>query len=135
MPGVWRGNLPGIRGSGVEMQTSGATCPAQLREGIIHFVSREAMDIQGLGEAIIIQLIEAGLIHDVADLYRLKYEELVKLERFGAKSANNLIEALEESKHNELSRLLFGLGIRHVGAGVARELAQTDSSLDGTDAS
>lgn len=108
----------------------GAACPAQLREGIIHFVSREAMDIQGLGEAIIIQLIAAGLIHDVADLYKLEYEDLVKLERFGAKSATNLIEAIAESKSNNLSRLLFGLGIRHVGAGVARELASRYGDLD-----
>jgi DNA ligase (NAD+) len=107
----------------------GATCPAQLREGIIHFVSREAMDIQGLGEAIIIQLIEAGLIHDVADLYKLGYDGLVKLERFGAKSANNLLKAIVESKSNNLSRLLFGLGIRHVGAGAARELATYFGSL------
>ena len=72
----------------------GGTCPAQLREGIIHFVSREAMDIQGLGEAIVAQLIAAGVIHDVADLFRLQYEDLVSLERFGAKSAQNLIAAI-----------------------------------------
>jgi DNA ligase (NAD+) len=107
----------------------GATCPAQLREGIIHFVSRDAMDIQGLGEAIIFQLIEAGLIHDVADLYKLDYDGLVKLERFGAKSVNNLLKAIGESKTNNLSRLLFGLGIRHVGAGAARELAAFFGSL------
>lgn len=108
----------------------GASCPAQLREGIIHFVSREAMDIEGLGEAIVIQLIGAGLIHDVADLYQLKYEDLVILERFGAKSAANLIDAIQTSKNNDVSRLLFGLGIRHVGAGVARELAGNFKSVD-----
>ena len=108
----------------------GATCPAQLREGIIHFVSRDAMDIQGLGDAIVIQFIEAGLIHDVADLYQLKYEDLVKLERFGAKSASNLLTAIAQSKENELSRLLFGLGIRHVGAGAARELAGKYETLE-----
>ena len=108
----------------------GATCPAQLREGIIHFVSRDAMDIQGLGEAIVIQFIEAGLLHDVADLYQLKYEDLVKLERFGAKSASNLLTAIAQSKENELSRLLFGLGIRHVGAGAARELAGKYETLE-----
>ncbi|MGE5605730.1 MAG: NAD-dependent DNA ligase LigA [Bacteroidota bacterium] len=108
----------------------GATCPAQLREGIIHFVSREAMNIEGLGESIVLQLIESGLIHDVADLYRLQYEDLVKLERFGAKSATNLIKSIEQSKGNNLSRLLFGLGIRHVGAGAARELAARFGALD-----
>ncbi len=101
----------------------GATCPAQLRRGIIHFVSREAMDIQGLGEAIVIQLIDAGLVKNVADLYRMRLEDLIKLERFGAKSAQNLLESLEASKENNLSQLLFALGIRHVGEGAARELA------------
>ena len=108
----------------------GATCPAQLREGIIHFVSRDAMNIEGMGEAIVVQLIDSGLIHDVADLYRLQYEDLVKLERFGAKSATNLLNSIEQSKGNNLSRLLFGLGIRHVGAGAARELAGRFGSIE-----
>lgn len=108
----------------------GATCPAQLRRGIIHFVSREAMDIEGLGEAIVIQLIDAGLIKDVADIYQLRYQDLLGQERFGAKSATNLLRAIEESKKKDLSRLLFGLGIRHVGAGAARELASRYGSLD-----
>jgi DNA ligase (NAD+) len=107
-----------------------ASCPAQLREGIIHFVSRDAMNIDGLGEAIVIQLIAAGLVHDVADLFRLKTEDLVGLERFGAKSAANLVQAVAESKANNLSRLLFALGIRHVGAGAARELAERYRSID-----
>lgn len=108
----------------------GATCPAQLRRGIIHFVSRDAMNIEGLGEAIVVQLIDAGLIHDVADLFRLQFDDLVKLERFGAKSVTNLLNAIEQSKANNMSRLLFGLGIRHVGAGAARELAEKFGSLD-----
>jgi DNA ligase (NAD+) len=108
----------------------GASCPAQLREGIIHFVSREAMDIDGLGEAIVIQLIDAGLVRDVADLFRLKIEDLVGLERFGAKSATNLVEAVVKAKTNNLSRLLFGLGIRQVGAGAARELAARYGTLE-----
>jgi DNA ligase (NAD+) len=107
-----------------------ASCPAQLREGVIHYVSRDAMDIDGLGEAIVIQLIAAGLVHDVADLYRLKVEDLVGLERFGAKSAANLVQAVADSRANNLSRLLFGLGIRHVGAGAARELAERYRSID-----
>ncbi len=108
----------------------GGTCPAQLREGIIHYVSRDAMNIEGLGESIVVQLIESGLIRDVADLYRLQYQDLIKLERFGAKSATNLLKAIEQSKGNNLSRLLFGLGIRHVGAGAARELAAKCGSFD-----
>jgi DNA ligase (NAD+) len=108
----------------------GASCPAQLREGIIHFVSREAMDIDGLGEAIVIQLIASGLVHDVADLFRLKEDDLIGLERFGAKSAANLAQAVAKAKTNNLSRLLFGLGIRQVGAGAARELATRYGSLE-----
>jgi DNA ligase (NAD+) len=108
----------------------GASCPAQLREGIIHFVSREAMDIDGLGEAIVIQLIDAGLVRDVADLFRLTVDDLVGLERFGAKSAANLVQAVAKAKTNNLSRLLFGLGIRQVGAGAARELAARYGSLE-----
>jgi DNA ligase (NAD+) len=108
----------------------GASCPAQLREGIIHFVSREAMDIDGLGEAIVIQLIDAGLVHDVGDLFRLKEADLAGLERFGAKSAANLVRAVAKAKTNNLSRLLFGLGIRQVGAGAARELAARYGSLE-----
>lgn len=108
----------------------GATCSAQLREGIIHFVSRDAMNIEGLGEAIVVQLIESGLIHDVADLYRLEFEDLIKLERFGAKSVTNLLKAIEHSKTNSLGRLLFALGIRHVGAGAARELAEKFGAIE-----
>ncbi|HEY8462849.1 MAG TPA: NAD-dependent DNA ligase LigA [Bacillota bacterium] len=108
----------------------GGACPAQLREGIIHFVSREAMNIDGLGESIVVQLINAGLVHDVADLYRLQAKDLVGLERFGEKSATNLVKAIAASKANNLSRLLFALGIRHVGAGAARELAAAFGSLD-----
>lgn len=107
----------------------GATCPAQLRRGIIHFVSRDAMNIEGLGEAIVIQLIESGLIRDVADLYQLRFEDLVGLERFGTKSATNLLTAIGDSKTNNLGRLLFALGIRHVGVGAARELAERFGSI------
>jgi DNA ligase (NAD+) len=108
----------------------GATCPAQLREGIIHFVSRDAMNIDGLGESIVVQLIASGLIHDVADLFQLDFDRLVGLERFAAKSAQNLLEAIDTAKASPLSRLLFGLGIRHVGAGAARELARSFGSLE-----
>jgi len=108
----------------------GATCPAQLREGIIHFVSRDAMNIEGLGEAVVTQLIDAGLVHDVSDLYALQFEDLIKLERFGEKSASNLLAAIDKSRSNNLSRLLFGLGIRHVGAGAARELAERYRDMD-----
>lgn len=108
----------------------GAACPAQLREGIIHFVSRDAMNIEGLGEAVVAQLLSVGLVRDVSDLYLLRSDDLLHLERFGQKSADNLVKAINDSKQNPLSRLLFALGIRHVGAGAARELARYYRALD-----
>ncbi|KOP71292.1 aromatic ring-opening dioxygenase LigA [Bacillus sp. FJAT-21945] len=105
-------------------------CPAQIREGLIHFVSRNAMNIDGLGEKVISQLFSKNLIQDVADLYKLTFEQLIGLERMGEKSANNLLEAIEASKVNSLEKLLFGLGIRHVGAKVAKTLAQQFVQMD-----
>ena len=99
-------------------------CSAQIREGMIHFVSRNAMNIDGLGERVITQLFEHGLIKDVADIYKLEREELLKLERMGEKSVDNLLHAIDASKGNSLEKLLFGLGIRFVGAKAAKTLAQ-----------
>lgn len=98
-------------------------CPAQIREGLIHFVSRQAMNIDGLGEKVITQLFEHGLIHNVADLYKLNKDELLQLERMGEKSVNNLLASIETSKKSSLERLLFGLGIRFVGSKAAKTLA------------
>ncbi|WP_243299509.1 NAD-dependent DNA ligase LigA [Bacillus litorisediminis] len=105
-------------------------CPAQIREGLIHFVSRDAMNIDGLGEKVITQLFKENLIEDVADIYRLQFEQLVNLERMGEKSAQNLLDAIEKSKENSLEKLLFGLGIRHVGAKAAKILAQEFGTMD-----
>ncbi|MGX2958136.1 NAD-dependent DNA ligase LigA [Peribacillus sp. JNUCC 23] len=105
-------------------------CPAQIREGLIHFVSRNAMNIDGLGEKVISQLFSEGLILDVADLYKLTHDQLLGLERMGEKSVNNLITAIEASKSNSLEKLLFGLGIRHVGAKAAKTLAQEFITID-----
>lgn len=113
------------------------TCPARIFWGVVHFASRAAMDIRGLGERTIEQLLEKGLIRDVADLYRLRKEDLLGLEGFGEVSARNLVEAIAASRTQPLSRLLFALGIRHVGAHaaqvVAREFMTMDRLLD-TDA-
>lgn len=106
-------------------------CPAQIREGLIHFVSRTAMNIEGLGEKVISQLFKEQLIQDVADIYKLTYEQLIGLERMGEKSVNNLLQAIEASKSNSLEKLLFGLGIRHVGAKAAKTLAQQFETMDG----
>nr|WP_285517819.1 NAD-dependent DNA ligase LigA [Thermolongibacillus altinsuensis] len=105
-------------------------CPAQIREGLIHFVSRNAMNIEGLGEKVIAQLFEEKLVRNVADLYTLTKEQLVLLERMGEKSATNLLNAIEASKQNSLERLLFGLGIRHVGAKAAKTLAQHFETME-----
>lgn len=105
-------------------------CPAQIREGLIHFVSRNAMNIDGLGEKVITQLYQENLVADVADIYKLTKDQLIQLERMGEKSVQNLLTAIEASKENSLERLLFGLGIRHVGAKAAKILAQTYEHID-----
>jgi DNA ligase (NAD+) len=105
-------------------------CPGRQLEGLVHFASRGAMDIRGLQYKRIAQLIDAGLVRDMADLYSLTVEQLVSLERFAEKSAEQLVAAIEESKRRPLSRLLNGLGIRHVGEGAAQLLARHFGSLD-----
>jgi DNA ligase (NAD+) len=105
-------------------------CPAQIREGLIHFVSRNAMNIDGLGEKVVSQLFAEKLIEDVADLYKLTREQVLGLERMGEKSASNLLNGIESSKKNSLEKLLFGLGIRHVGAKAAKTLAQQFETMD-----
>ncbi|HHY46110.1 MAG TPA: NAD-dependent DNA ligase LigA [Firmicutes bacterium] len=108
----------------------GLKCPAQLREGILHFASRDAMDIEGMGPALVGQLLERGLVHDFSDIYKLTAEQIAGLERMGKKSAQNLIEAIDESRGRGLARLLYALGIRHVGENVARVLAEHFGSMD-----
>jgi len=110
--------------------SGGLSCPAQARESIIHFASRDAMDIEGLGPAIIDQLLKNNLIKDPADLYFLKKDDLLKLERMGEKSSENLLQAIEESKHRDLMHLITALGIRYVGPKVARTLADYYGSLE-----
>lgn len=114
----------------VALRCINPSCPAQIREGLIHFVSRNAMNIDGLGEKVITQFFKEELIKDVADLYELTKEQLIELERMGEKSADNLLKAIEASKENSLERLLFGLGIRHVGAKAAKTLAQQFDTMD-----
>ena len=106
------------------------TCPAQLRRRLEHFASRNAMDIEGLGPAVVEQLVEQGLVKDLSDLYELNVESLGALERMGEKSAQNLLDGLDRSTKQPFDRVLFALGIRHVGATVARTLAQEFGSLD-----
>ncbi|MGH2332106.1 NAD-dependent DNA ligase LigA [Thermoanaerobacter mathranii] len=118
-----------LPGEAVRRCTS-VNCPAQLLRGIIHFASKDAMDIEGLGPAIINQLLSNGLIHNIADLYYLKYEDLIQLERMGDKSVKNLLNAIEESKTRDLDRLLFGLGINLIGSKAAQVIAEHFKTMD-----
>lgn len=106
------------------------SCPAQIRRGIIHFVSRDAMDIDGMGESIITMLLENEIIKDISDLYYMNPEDIIKLDRMGEKSVSNLMNSIEKSKNNELWRLINGLGIKFVGVKGAKLLEQRYSNLD-----
>ena len=105
-------------------------CPAQLMRHLIHFVARDAMDIDGLGPAVLEQLVEENLVKSPADLYRLKVEDIIDLERMAEKSANNLISAIEKSKENELYRLIFALGIRNIGLKAAKLICENFLTID-----
>ena len=105
-------------------------CPAQIERGLIHFASRTAMDIEGMGEAIVEQLVGRRLVKDFAGIYSLKKEDLLKLELFKDKKAQNLLEAIEKSKKQPLSRFIYGLGVRHVGEKAAYVLAHKFMTLD-----
>ena len=119
-----------IEGEAVFRCSGGLFCPAQRKQSIMHFVSRRAMDIEGLGEKLADQLVEKDLVHSVADLYILTREQLVALERMGGKSADNLLAELERSKTPDLDRLLYALGIREVGEVTARSLARHFGTLE-----
>jgi DNA ligase (NAD+) len=107
------------------------SCPGRVLEGLVHYASRDAMDIRGLGYERVRQLLDAGLIHDVADLYGLTTAQLIELERFATQSAEQLVAAIDASRHQPLSNLLFGLGIRHVGKTVAQLLARRFGTMAG----
>jgi DNA ligase (NAD+) len=119
-----------VEGEAVFRCTGGLFCGAQRIRSILHFASRRAMDIEGLGEKLVVQLVEGGLVNSIADLYRLDKEQLTALERMGEKSAENLLSELERSKTPELDRLLFALGIREVGEVTATSLARNFGTLE-----
>ena len=110
--------------------TGGLYCPAQRKQALLHFAARRAMDIEGLGDKLVEQLVDAGRVHSPADLYGLTIETLTGLERMGDKSAQNLVEAIARSRQATLARFIFALGIRNVGEATARELARHFGSLD-----
>jgi len=115
---------------GVYHRCHNISCPAQLKARIRHFASRDAMDVEGLGPAIIEQLVDQGLVTGVSDLYKLASEDLSKLERMGEISARNLVQSIQNSRERDLYRLVYGLGILHVGVSAARALAARFESLD-----
>lgn len=112
------------------IRCTNAECPAQLLRHLIHFTSRDAMDIEGLGPAVLEQLLEAGLISDIIDLYTLDAESVSKLDRIGEKSTANMLSAIESSKKNDLSKLIFAFGIRHIGAKAAKLISERFLNID-----
>ncbi len=112
------------------IRCTNAECPAQLLRHLIHFTSRDAMDIEGLGPAVLEQLLDADLINNIVDIYALDYDKVAQLERTGEKSVNNLKNAIEASKENDLSRLIFAFGIRHIGAKAAKLLSERFGDMD-----
>ena len=119
-----------LEGEAATRCTAGLYCPAQRKQAILHFASRRAMDIEGLGEKLVNQLVENGLVKTTADLYGLTLERLAELERMAEKSAANVAEAIERSKHPALARFIYSLGIRNVGETTARDLARHFGDLD-----
>lgn len=112
------------------VRCTGIECPARLFRSIVHFASREAMDIEGLGPANIELLLKTGLINNIADIYDLKVSDVEKLDRMGKKSAENLINSIQKSKENSLDKLIFGLGIRHIGKKAGKLIAEQFSDID-----
>ena len=117
-------------GEAVARCTGGLVCPAQRKQSLRHFASRRAMDIEGLGEKVVDQLVDAGLVHSPADLYGLSVSQLAGLDRFADKSAENLVEAIRQSRQTKLDRLIYALGIRNVGEQTAKDLARYFGTLD-----
>jgi DNA ligase (NAD+) len=110
--------------------TGGLFCPAQRKQALLHFASRRAVDIEGLGEKLVDQLVDAGIVRTPADVFRLGTADLAALERMAEKSAANVVAAIEKSKDTTLARFIYGLGIRHVGEATAKDLARHFGGLD-----
>lgn len=124
-------NSPVFREDGeAVLRCTNAECPAQLLRHLIHFTSRDAMDIEGLGPAMLEQLVNADLLHNIVDIYSLDYEKVAELERTGEKTVQNLKNAIEKSKENDLSKLLFAFGIRHIGSKAGKLLSEHFGDID-----
>ena len=120
-----------VTGEAVQRCTGGLICSAQLKEAIKHFASRKALDIDGLGDKLVEQLVDVGLVQSVTDLYQLQQEKVAALDRMGDKSASNLLQAIEQSKQTTFARFISALGIRDVGETTAKNLARYFSTLHG----
>ena len=114
----------------VVIRCTNSECPAQLLRNLIHFTSRDAMDIEGLGPAVLEQLVDADLVHNIVDLYTLQFDKVMQLERIGEKSTQNMFDAIEKSKGNDLAKLITALGIRHIGTKAAKLLSETFHDID-----
>ncbi|MFA4854500.1 MAG: NAD-dependent DNA ligase LigA [Candidatus Omnitrophota bacterium] len=125
-----KGKIVKVKEGEVAYRCINSDCPAQLERALLHFASRDALDIEGLGEAVISQLVKLKLLKSLADIYKLKFDDLLKLELFKEKKATNLLSAIEKSKSQGLARLIFALGIRHAGQKAAYTLAQEFGSMD-----
>ena len=112
------------------IRCTNSDCPAQLLRNLIHFTSRDAMDIEGLGPAVLEQLVDADLVHNIVDLYTLDFDSVMNLERIGEKSTQNMFAAIEKSKNNDLAKLITALGIRHIGAKAAKLLSEQFGDID-----
>lgn len=124
-------NAPVFREEGeAVIRCTNSDCPAQLLRNLIHFTSRDAMDIEGLGPAVLEQLVDADLVHNIVDLYTLDFDRVKELDRIGEKSARNMFENIEKSKGNDLSKLITALGIRHIGTKAAKLLADRFADID-----
>jgi DNA ligase (NAD+) len=119
-----------LEGEAVARCSGGLVCSAQRKEAIKHFASRKAMDIEGLGDKLVEQLVDQGLINGLADVYKITREQLAALDRMGEKSADNILQALEDSKKTTLARFIYALGIREVGEATARNFAQHFGNLE-----
>ncbi|MEP7157213.1 MAG: NAD-dependent DNA ligase LigA, partial [Betaproteobacteria bacterium] len=119
-----------LEGEAIARCTGGLFCPAQRKQALLHYAQRRAVDIEGLGDKLVDQLVEADVVHTPADLYRLGVASLANLERMAEKSATNLVAAIDKSKHTTLAKFLFGLGIRHVGESTAKDLAKHFGQID-----
>jgi DNA ligase (NAD+) len=119
-----------LEGEAIARCTGGLICPAQRKQALLHYAQRRAVDIEGLGDKLVDQLVDADVVHTPADLYRLGIAALANLDRMAEKSASNLLAAIEKSKHTTLARFLFGLGIRNVGEATAKDLAKHFGRLD-----